>query len=170
MLQIRGRALQGLGRHVEAADVFEKAFAIAPDDVAIMAGYVDALNAAGRDAETGTVFEAVIAAAPRSPEPYYDIAKRYLDAGEPEVAFRIVTQGVERFPGDTGSLAIQGVAAAVAGHSDIARTLNDFDGLMWRVRIAPPSGWSSVAEFNAALAEHVENHPSVQFAPADHAT
>ena len=85
-------------------------------------------------------------------------------------AFRIVTLGVERFPGDTGSLAIQGVAAAVAGHSDIARTLNDFDGLMWRVRIAPPSGWSSVAEFNAALAEHVENHPSVQFAPADHAT
>lgn len=170
MLQIRAHALQGLGRHVEAVETFEKAFAIAPGDVAIMAGYVDALNAAGRDVETDTVFEAVIATAPRSPEPYYDIAKRYLEAGEPEVAFRIVTQGVERFPGDTGSLAIQGVAAAVAGHSDIARTLNDFDGLMGRVRIAPPSGWSSVAEFNAALAEHVENHPSVQFAPADHAT
>lgn len=170
MLQIKARALQGLERHVEAAGIFKKAFEIAPDDVAIMAGYVEALKAAGRESETASVFDAVIAAAPRSPEPYYDIAKRYLEAGEAEAAFRIVTQGVECFPGDTGSLAIQGVAAAVAGHPDIAAKLNDFDGLMGRVRIPPPSGWETVADFNLALAEHVENHPSVQFAPADHAT
>lgn len=170
MLQIKGRALQGLGRHLEAVEIFQKAFEAVPDDVAVMGGYVEALKAAGRHAETDAVFEAVLAAAPRSPESYYDIAKRYLEVGEPETAFQIVTQGVERFPGDTGSLAIQGVAAAVAGHPDIAATLNDFDGLMGRVRIAPPSGWSSVPEFNAALAEHVENHPSVEFAPVDHAT
>lgn len=170
MLQIKARALQGLGRNGDAVEIFQMAFEGAPDDVATMAGYVEALRAAGRDAEVNDVFDAVIAVPPRSPEPYYDIAKRHLEAGEAEAAFRIVSQGVEKFPGDTGSLAIQGVAAAVVGYADIARTLNDFDGLMGRLRIAPPSGWKTVADFNAALAEHVENHPSVQFAPADHAT
>lgn len=170
MVQVKARALQGLGRDGEAIDILQGAFETAPDDVAIMAGYVEALKAAGRDARTDAVFETVIAARPRTPEPYYDIAKRCLEAGDAERAFRTVTEGVERFPGDTGSLAIQSVAATVTGRSDIARTLNDFDGLMGRVRIAPPSGWETISDFNAALAEHVENHPSVQFAPADHAT
>lgn len=170
MLRIKARALTGLGRHNDALDIFRKAFDGAPEDVEIMAGLVDALSQVGRDAETEAVFEAVIASEPGTPEPYYDIAKRYLEAGDAEAAFRVVTLGVDRFPGDTGSLAIQGVAATVTGHADIAGTLSDFDGLMGRIRVAPPSGWETIAEFNAALAAHVENHPSVQFAPADHAT
>lgn len=170
VLHSKARALLGLERYAEAEEAFRRLVDVAPEDAGAMAGLIDALTGAGREALIPDVFADVLAVSPSSPEPYSDIAKRQLEAGDSEGALRTVTQGIERFPGDTGALAIQSVAAMVTGRRDIADPLLDFDGLMGRVRVTPPTGWTSLAEFNAALAEHVENHPSVEFAPADHAT
>lgn len=166
----RAVSLLGLGRSAEAVDVFRKLFDAGPEDIDVIAGYADALAQAGREREVAELYRSVVDGKPSAPEPYTEIGKRYLEAGEPGDAFKAVSEAVSRFPGDTGALAIQVISAVAAGENEVVHTLHDFDGLMARVNVDTPSGWSSVADFNQALSAHVQNHPSVTFAPADHAT
>lgn len=166
----QGVSLLGLGRAQEAVEVFRKLFEAIPDDIDVIAGYAEALTQSDRQSEVGALYQTVIDSEPRAPQPYVEIAKRYLEAGDAAAAFGTVSEAVSRFPGDTGALAIQSISAIAAGDDAVAATLHDFDGLMARVDVEAPSGWSSVAEFNEALSGHVQKHPSVTFAPADHAT
>lgn len=163
-------SLLGIGRAEEAIGVFEDLFGSTPDDVDVIAGYAEALESAGRSSDIAALYTSVIDGKPAAPEPYTEIGKRHLEAGDAVTAFDTVSEAVSRFPGDTGALAIQVISAIAAGKDSVVDTLHDFDGLMARVNVEAPSGWSSVAEFNSALSTHVRNHPSVAFAPEDHAT
>jgi uncharacterized protein (TIGR02466 family) len=159
-----------VGRIAEALENFRQLFKTNPDNIDVIAGYIDALIQSGRPLEVPEFYRMVISSRPGGPQPYTEIAKRYLEAGEPIAAFEAVSEALLRFPGDTGALAIQAISAVAAGADTVAETLHDFKGLMSRVKVVAPSGWSTVTEFNAALSEYVQNHPSARFSPAGHAT
>lgn len=166
----KARTLMGLARPAAAVDVYRAALAIAPGDANILKSCAEALNQAGSDAEIGELYGAAIKAQPNAPFPYAGLAGWQLGAGNAAPALEIASEAVARFPGDTASLALQAVAATAAGATEIAETLLDFDRLTARINVAAPTGWESVAAFNTALAEHVRNHPSIEYAPSEHAT
>ena len=116
------------------------------------------------------MLEAAVATRPVSPEPYATFARRHLETGQAGPALAVTSQGLARFPADTALLAAQAVAAAAAGDTGISAILLDFDRLLSRIDVAAPTGWKSVAAFNAALADHVRNHPPIEFALPEHAT
>ncbi len=100
------------------------------------------------------MFEAAVATRPVSLEPYAAFARRHLETGQAGPALAVTSQGLARFPADTALLAAQAVAAAAAGDTGISAILLDFDRLLSRIDVAAPTGWKSVAAFNAALADH----------------
>ena len=57
-----------------------------------------------------------------------------------------------------------------AGRDGSARTLVDFDRFIGAVHLVAPAQFSSLAEFNAALADHVSRHQTLVYAPTRHAT
>ena len=116
------------------------------------------------------MLEAAVATRPVSPEPYATFARRHLETGQAGPALAVTSQGLARFPADTALLAAQAVAAAAAGDTGRSAILLDFDRLLSRIYVAAPTGWKFVSAFNAALADHVRNHPLIEFAPPEHAT
>ena len=60
---------------------------------------------------------------------------------------------------------MKAVALWEAGEKDQARSLLDFDRLLRQEHSAPPANFANISAFNAALAAHVRNHPTLQAAP-----
>jgi uncharacterized protein (TIGR02466 family) len=62
------------------------------------------------------------------------------------------------------------VALCELGERDAARRLADFDGLIQSKKFETPVGFDSLSDFNAALATHICNHPTLASSPASNAT
>ncbi|MEQ9682682.1 MAG: putative 2OG-Fe(II) oxygenase, partial [Rhodospirillales bacterium] len=111
-----------------------------------------------------------IALAPDYDKARVNLGDLLLEMGSPGDAVTETTAFLERHPDNTSALAFQAIALYDAGDRDGAARLLDFARLLRPREIAPPEGFTSVAEFNTALARHLRGHPSLAYAPASHAT
>ena len=60
-------------------------------------------------------------------------------------------------------MAYHAVALAENGQLEKARELLDYDRLLGRHEASTPDGFKNVGEFNHALAQHVADHPTLQY-------
>ncbi len=129
-----------------------------------------ALVKADRIDDAITAFRDAIAIRPRFLDALTNLALALINAGKPREAVEVTDTCLEVDPGNVEALATRSVALNEAGDTDSLRTLVDIDRLLQRIWIDPTPEFDGLAGFNDALARHIRSHPSLEFAPSDHAT
>lgn len=165
-----GVALKELGRTEEAVAAYEKAIALKPDFAAALCNLGNALSALGRTSEAVAAYERTIAASPRFAQAYSNIGAIRLKEGDAQGALAMCDRFLSTHGPDARLLSLKAVALDELGRRDEVRKLVDFERLIRPVRIASPAGYADLRAFNDALADHVVRHPTMKFAPPEHAT
>ncbi|MFQ5784221.1 MAG: tetratricopeptide repeat protein [Alphaproteobacteria bacterium] len=165
-----GNALRDQGRLDEAVAAYGKAVELAPalaethynlGNTFAEQGAHDAAAAAYRralDCDAGYV------------RPRQGLAALALARGAPRNAVEACDACLARDPGNRQALAIKAAALDVLGERDAVRALIDFDRLIAPVRCAAPAGFADLDAFNAALAAHALDHPTLAYEPLSKAT
>jgi len=166
-----GIVLQERNRLDDAVAAYEAALTIDPEHAGALVNLGYALQKSGRLDDAVAAYRRAIAVAPHDiPGTHINLGDLYLQRGDPQAALRVCRAYLDARPGDSGVLAFQAIVLDELGERDELRALVDFDRLIRMTRVSAAQGFSSLAAFNAALAEHVLAHPSLVYAPASHAT
>ena len=165
-----GNALVAAGRGAEACAAYRSAIAIEPNfslgfrNLGLALLETDDVDGAVRALRQAVELD------PQDTGAVSSLAIALLRRGDLHDALAALERNFGRVPNKTRDLSLKAVALERLGDSDGARRLLDFDRLILTIRPAAPPGYRDVAAFNAALAEHVLDHPSLDRSPAQHAT
>ena len=165
-----GIVLQEQEQLVDAIAAYRKALEINP---AFAGAYVNlgyALQKSGRLTEAIHTYRRAIEIAPDYPGAHVNLGDALLERGDTKAAAEACEAYLREHPGDTALLAWRAVVLHELGERETARTLVDFERFIRPVRLEAPAPFSSLVEFNAALADHVSRHPTLVVAPSRHAT
>jgi Flp pilus assembly protein TadD len=166
-----GSALAAGGRLDAAAAAFGRAVQVAPDFVDARANLARCLAEQGRAEEALTEYGRARRLAPEATALVFAEGRVRLDLGRPSEALALAAAGLARRPGDAGLLALRLLALRALGRHDEADALAGLDRFVRVVPLPPPPGLAPSAEaLAAALAAHVKAHPSLTWAPPEHAT
>ena len=165
-----GNALVAAGCSAEACTAYRSAVAI---DRHFSAGHRNlGLALLEEDDVDGAVhaLRRAVELDPLGTEAASSLAIALLRRGDLRDALAALERNLARMPNETRDLALKAVALERIGDVDGAHALLDFDRLILTSRPAAPPGYRDVAAFNAALAQHVLDHPSLDCSPSQHAT
>ena len=165
-----GIVLQEQEQLVDAIAAYRKALEINPAFAGACVNLGYALQKSGRLAEAIDTYRRAIAIAPNYPGAHVNLGDALLERGDAKAAAAACKAYLEEHPGDTALLAWRAIVLHELDEREAACTLVDFDRFIRPVRLEAPEPFSSLAEFNAALADHVSRHPSLVYAPTRHAT
>ena len=165
-----GIVLQERGRFDEAIAAYHRALDIKPDytEAHVNLGY--ALKKLGRLDEAEAAYRRAIVILPDHAPAHANLGDVLLEQGDPQAAVDVCDAYLKVHPCNSCVLAFKAIALDELGQRDTVRFLVDFDRFIRPVRSTAPAGFTSLADFNAALARHVCAHPTLVFAPASHAT
>lgn len=121
-----------------------------------------ALHAAGLPEDAIVAYEAAIDLSPTYPDPYYNLGDLHLQAARPKDAIAVFDRCIGAMGRDFHALAYKAHAFDDANQSADARYLLDYDQYLKTYRFETPEGFASMEAFNAALAEHIRHHPTLQ--------
>ena len=153
-----------------AASAFLQVLAIEPENAEACFALGNVLYAQGRLDEAVEAYGQAATLRADILDASFEVGKprhvhAHFDRGEPRAALKACDDLLARQPGQSGALAMKAVALWEAGEKDQARSLLDFDRLLRQEHCAPPANFANISAFNAALAAHVRNHPTLQAAP-----
>jgi len=165
-----GIVLQEQEQFVDAIVAYRRALEIDPAfaDAYVNLGY--ALRKLGRLTEAIDTYRRAIEIAPDNSGAHVNLGDALLERGDTKAAAEACEAYLREHPGDTALLAWRAVVLRELGERETARSLVDFDRFIRPVRLEAPAPFSSLDEFNAALADHVSRHPTLLYAPSRHAT
>ncbi len=129
-----------------------------------------ALQSLGRLTEATSAYRRAIEIAPKYPGAHVNLGDALLEMGDVKAASEACEAYLRKHPNDTSLLAWRAIVLRELGERQAERSLVDFDRFIRPVRLDAPAPYSSLAEFNTALAEHVRQHPTLVYAPSRHAT
>ena len=115
-------------------------------------------------------FREALAIQPQFLDALTNLALALINAGDSREAVEVTDVCLEVDPGNIEALATRSVALNEIGDTGSFHKLVDIDRLLQKSQIDTPPEFDSLAEFNDALARHVQSHPSLKFAPPEHAT
>lgn len=147
----------------EAIAIYQRLNELAPDAAGGWFNMGRAYEGLKRFEDAIAAYRECLARKPHLGEAYSGIAAALLDLDRPAEAIDACEQCLKRLPGDTGAIAYKAVALDALGDREAAGELLDFDRFVRVGRVEPPPGFDSVDAFNAALIDHIENHPSLSF-------
>lgn len=157
-------------RPAEALTEFEQVVAAAPEFPHAHHNVGAALQALGRLEESVAAFQRALAGDPADLKALNDLCIVLMKRGEAAAALAVCERYLVQSPANRKPLAYKAAALIELGRRDEARVLLDFERLVYRQQIAVPSGHASLAAFNAALATHILEHPTLKYEPPDKAT
>ncbi|MBT5037750.1 MAG: tetratricopeptide repeat protein [Rhodospirillaceae bacterium] len=123
-----------------------------------------ALDAAVKSYRTALSLE------PQHREAAYRLASTCLAQGDAEQALEACAVCLEIDPHCQHALAYKAMALQALGRRDEARILYEYDRLFHLAKIAVPSRFDGLGEFNDVLAEAVRDHPSLVWEPFNRVT
>jgi tetratricopeptide (TPR) repeat protein len=165
-----GIVLQEQERLEAAIVAYRRALEIDPGFVGAHVNLGFALQETGRVEPAIDSYRRAIEIAPEFPGAHVNLGDALLQRGDVAAAAEASAAYLARHPGDTAMLAWRAIVMNELGEPAAARELVDFDRFVRPVRVAAPAPYPGLADFNAALAEHVRRHPTLVTAPARHAT
>jgi tetratricopeptide (TPR) repeat protein len=161
-----GNALHALGRWDEAAASYRRAIRLAPGAAEAHRNLGLALNAAGARDRALECFRRAVALKEDWPNALQSLANALMEGGLWREAISICDRWLRLAPANVEALGLKAVALEELGERDAARYLVDFDRLVEMIEFeTPPNGFSDIAAFNAALARHALEHPTLQVPP-----
>jgi tetratricopeptide (TPR) repeat protein len=163
-----GNALQTLQQWNDAADAYRRAASLAPDvpDLARNLGIV--LEKLGDIAGAEAAHRRAIALKPDWSRAYSSLANLLIDHARPRDVIPLCNTWLAACPGTIEAIGLKSVALELIGERDAARHLVDLDRFVRVTRFtAPPAGYADMAAFNAALARHALNHPTLMLPASD---
>lgn len=166
----RANMLAEMGRYELAVDTFRRVIDFISDFAGAHYALGKSLMLSGRFEEAIAAFEEALIFEPGHKHALDGLTEAVLRARGPEALLTICDARLESDPGNRIALSAKAIALHEVGETAAAKDLLDFERFVRPVRIAPPEGFGDIAEFNAALTDHVTNHPSLKQSPDGHAT
>jgi tetratricopeptide (TPR) repeat protein len=142
-------------RFEEARDCFAQAAAIAPRSAGPQNGLAAAYAGLGRLDASIAAYEKSLALQPEDSATGIRLACVLLQAGETKRALRLTEEAVPRLPLDQAALAVHELTLRV-NDDPRAEWLADYERHIQIFDLEAPQGFSSMAEFNAALNAHLD--------------
>jgi tetratricopeptide (TPR) repeat protein len=147
-------------RSEEALQVYREIFGRTGQDPEAAAGIANTLSVMKRHDEAAAAFDAALMANPSDPDLYSGAATVALRRDDPEKAVALCEQALRVSPYSQPALAALSVALRTL-RDPRDDTLNGYDTLVQVFDLEPPAGFTSMADFNAALCEYLETiHPA----------
>ena len=157
-----GNALYELGEHLEASASFRRALQLEPNTAHLHRNLGTALHALGESPAALQAFQQAVTLKPGSPKELQSLASAALECGEWQLAARTCTTWLKHSPANVEALGLASIALQELGKPEAAHALLDLDRMVQVIQLtAPPAGFSSVSDFNAALARHALEHPTL---------
>jgi tetratricopeptide (TPR) repeat protein len=157
-----GNALQSLGRWADAAQAYRRALARDANAPELQRNLGIVLQAAGQYEEAAAAYRRAIALRPDWSRAYSSLANMLLDRGDTAALIALCDEWLAVCPGTMEAMGLKSIALDLRGERAGARYLVDLDRFVRIIQFEdPPKGFASMAEFNAALAQHALNHPSL---------
>jgi tetratricopeptide (TPR) repeat protein len=142
-------------RFEEAGDCFMRVAALAPRSAGPQNGLAAAYAGLGQLDASVAAYEKSLRLRPDDPATKVRLACVLLRAGEPRRALRLTEEVVPLTPLDQATLAVHELALR-ANDDPRAERLADYERHIQIFDLDPPQGFSSMAEFNAALNGHLD--------------
>lgn len=165
-----GIALQEQAEFDDAIGCYEKTLKCDPAHAGAQINIGYALKELGKLPEAVEAYRRAIDMAPDYDKVYANLGDVYLQQGKAEDAVDLCDGFLGRHPSNISVLAFKAIALQELDRIDDVRALLDFDRLLRPVTLSAPEGFTDIADFNAALSQHVLGHPSLVYAPPSHAT
>lgn len=153
-----------------AANAFQQANRLAPDDADPLINLAHSLHALERCNDAVVAYEKGLAIQPNHPTAWTAFCRACLEEGLWAKAAAAADRQLALQPGHTVALALKSVALQELGEDEARRELVDFDKLIGAFDIDVPDGYADLATFNEALSDFCQNHRSLKYAPSDKAT
>ncbi|MFQ5995189.1 MAG: tetratricopeptide repeat protein [Acidiferrobacterales bacterium] len=165
-----GAVLQQLGELDEAVSNYERVIRLEPryGDAHYNLGI--ALKDQGKLDEAIAALKRAIELDPQHAHAYVVVGGYLLEQGNARAALSAFDECLSRNPRHVHAMAFKSIALNELDQGGVARKLVDFERLIKKVRIDPPTGFSTVDEFNTALADHIRTHPTMIKQPSSGAT
>lgn len=162
-----GSALFALRRWDEAAASYRLALALTPNAAEAHRNLGLALHETGDVDGSTECFRRAVALKPDWPKALQSLANNLMERGEWRAAIEICDAWLRLVPANVEALGLKAVALEELGEREAARYLVDFDRFVQAIAFEePPEGFASMAEFNAALARHALEHPTLKVPPS----
>jgi tetratricopeptide (TPR) repeat protein len=158
------------GQTSKAIARLERIVARSPDSAAAQASLGLALRDAGRAAHGVLPLERATVLSPDTALYACGLGRALLDSGDAQRALSTAQAYLRRRPGHSGARALEALSRMALGDEAGAARLLDHSRLVVCSTIVSPTGYSDLSAFNAALAAHAANHPSLLHSPLSHAT
>jgi uncharacterized protein (TIGR02466 family) len=161
-----GNALQAQQRWEEAAQAYRRALALAPNTAELERNLGIVLDGAGRPDEAAAAYRRAIALKPDWSLAYSSLANLLLEQRQPEALVALCNTWLAACPGTIEAMGLKSVALDQQGDRAGARYLVDLDRFVRIVDFtSPPAGCPDMRAFNAALARHALEHPTLALPP-----
>lgn len=170
ILTSMGALRQERGQLDEAVADYRRAAELNPDHADAYYNLATALKDLGKLDDAIAALRRAVEIRPESAHTHVVLAGYLLERGDFESALQACDSALRLVPLNVRALGFKSAALTGSGRYDALRKLVDFDRLIVQRRVRAPTGFSSLGEFNAALIDHVRNHPSMIRDPVDGAT
>jgi len=166
----QAKMLLKLERFAEAADAFARVVELKPDFQEAHFELGKALYKSGQLEAANRAFEGVLRFDLPSNDSFFWKTVATKHTRGPQGLVELCDARLLERPGDPVALSTKAIALHEVGDAKAARELVDFDRFIRPVRLSVPEGFDSMKAFNAALTDHVRNHPTLSYERSGHAT
>lgn len=157
--------LRSLDRLEEAEAQARQALTLDPNFDPALTTLGRTLHDLGRTDEAISVLEKVRDLNPDDITPHLTLANIHHQLGNPAKALEICDQYLRLNPREAMVLSVKALLLNEIGGAEMAKPLLDHERFIIPLQFEQAPGYDSLQNFHAALCEHSEKHPELQFEP-----
>lgn len=165
-----GVALQDAGEFKEAIKSYRQVILYEPNHAGAHANMGFSFKELGQFEEAHDAYRKAIALDPDNSKVLSTMCDVYLASDDPGTGLKLCDAFLDKHPGDVSAMAFKAAALNELGDYEGLGAVHNFEQLLRPQIIDVPDGYEDLGSFNAALVEHVLNHPTLVEAPASYST